>query len=57
MHNFLEGLFLLGSRNLIADLSLNSQASSNNSPDTSECKTPKSAARALARPCFSLALD
>lgn len=52
MHNFWEGLFpscslpLVGSRNLIADLSLNSQANSINSPDTSERKTPKSAARA-----------
>ena len=59
---FLGGTFpsgslpLVESRNLIADLSLISQASSINNPDTSERRTPKSAARAY-RPCFSLALD
>lgn len=35
--------------NLTGDLSLNSQANSINNPDTSEYKTPKSAARVWAQ--------
>lgn len=45
------------SRNLIADLSLNSQANSIYSPDTSICKTPKSAARVCSPGPASVWLD
>lgn len=53
MCHFRQGLFpscslaIVGSRNLIADLSLNSQPNSINRPDTSKGKTIKSAAKAL----------